>query len=97
MMKNKNYKNALLLFGLMGYLSIVLCFVSGNSDPFIKYITETVSVIFPPILYMWGIIYLINSMIEKKTNIIASIILCVLATILFLSFYGLAVIAILIG
>ena len=96
-LKNKKIKKALLLFGIMGYLSIVLCFVSGNRDPFIQFISETVSFISPPILYVYGIIYLIDSMTEKKTNMIASIILCVLATTIFLLFYGLAIIAILVG
>ncbi len=96
-MKNKNFKIALLLFGLMGCLSIVLCLVTGNSDPFIQYISYAILFSFPPILYLSGIFYLVYSMIRKKTNLIASIILFVVATIIFLLFYILAIVAVIIG
>ena len=94
-MKNKYFKKLLLLFGSMSGLSIILCQIVGSSlvgkgaypAPFIDFICS-ILLIFLPILYVWGIIYAINLMIEKKTNIIASIILCVLATIIIWSFYG---------
>ena len=94
-MKNKNFKKSLLLFGAMSGLSIILCLIVGNSlvgngaypAAFIQFIAS-ILMIFLPIFYVWGIIYLINLMIQKKTHIIASIILCVLATIIIWSFYG---------
>ena len=95
-MKNKNFRIALLLFGLMSGLSIILCLVAGNDNPFIEFIS-IILICSPPILYISGIFKLISSMIEKETNIIVSILLGILATILFSLFYGFACFVILIG
>ena len=95
MLKNKNFKKSLLFFGTMSGLSIILCQIVGSSlvgngaypAPFIQFIAS-ILMIFLPIFYVWGVVYLIKLMSEKKTYISASIILCVIATIIIWSFYG---------
>lgn len=96
-MKNKNLKKSLLLFGTMAYLCTILCYIAGNKTPFFEFICAVTLILSPPILYLWGIIHSISSMLEKKTNITVSIILCVFATIIFLGLYGLSTFLILIG
>ena len=95
MMKNKNFKKSLLLFGTMSGLSIILCQIVGSSlvgngaypTLFIQFIVS-ILLLCLPIFYVWGVVYLIKLMSEKKTYISASIILCVLTTIVIWSFYG---------
>lgn len=76
---------------------MILCFVTGNNDPFIECFSYVVLLLFPPILYLSGIFYLAYSIIKKEANIIISIILSIFATAIFLLFYILAIIAVIIG
>jgi hypothetical protein len=96
-MKVRNSIITSLLFLLMGCLSVVFCHVSGYSGSYVRYFSEVVLCLLPPFLYGLGIIYVIDSIGKKEANVILSIILCVIATVVIFLFYVSSVFAILIG
>ena len=98
MVTKKYFKIALLSFGAMSISSIIffLGVISGDKSFFIDFISSAI-MICSPILYLSGFTLLIISMFEKEAKIIISIMLGILATIIFLFFYGFSVVLILIG
>jgi len=83
MMKNKNFKKSLLLFGTMSGLSIILCQIVGSSlvgngaypTLFIQFIVS-ILLLCLPIFYVWGVVYLIKLMSKKNLYFCIHNIMC---------------------